>query len=378
MVPSMRYKYLTHPPRCAVQIMFELCRFRNAHPAFNGTFELLDTIQDIRDSILIPAQAEAAAANGGGGFQEFPTSLESQDRIYSQSGTGGGAFGGAAAGNGGGNGGDAASGSDFDFSGEGDFLTDVVGASVDILASLDSMDLGDPGSDWCACACVCSPRSGASASVPPTGVSAPAFVHCVSPGSGTCMLASALTQRRKQWRVRANVTIVAAAAQHPYAQPCVQPCVSKVAQSAHRLRAVVVASRCRRRCRNVDQILDPDTDPSAGGASTPSESSESSSGSGSGSGSGGEDGGPRSSRHGRFGWTSERGRTWGSDSLGDKVWHLLGYEFCVRVVLCPAGRAGRHATRVPRRPASTHAPVRLPCCMPALVCSAQPGPPAPD
>ena len=38
-----------------LQILFELCRFRNAHPAFNGTFEVLDTINDIRDSIVVPA-----------------------------------------------------------------------------------------------------------------------------------------------------------------------------------------------------------------------------------------------------------------------------------------------------------------------------------
>lgn len=70
-----------------------------------------------------------------------------QDRIYSQSGTGGGAF--------------AANASvdingSIDFSGEGNFLTDVVGASVDILESLDSMDLGDHGSDWYVLHCMSS------------------------------------------------------------------------------------------------------------------------------------------------------------------------------------------------------------------------------
>jgi hypothetical protein len=41
-----------------MQVLFELCRFRNHHPAFNGTFELLDTIADIKGStVLLPTTA---------------------------------------------------------------------------------------------------------------------------------------------------------------------------------------------------------------------------------------------------------------------------------------------------------------------------------
>jgi hypothetical protein len=44
-----------HAHKQRVQVLFELCRFRNHHPAFNGTFELLDTIPDIKEStVLIP------------------------------------------------------------------------------------------------------------------------------------------------------------------------------------------------------------------------------------------------------------------------------------------------------------------------------------
>jgi hypothetical protein len=44
-------------------VLFELCRFRNHHPAFNGTFELLDTIPDIKEStVLLPPTAFTPSA----------------------------------------------------------------------------------------------------------------------------------------------------------------------------------------------------------------------------------------------------------------------------------------------------------------------------
>jgi hypothetical protein len=131
----------------SVQILFELARFRNAHPAFNGTFELLDTIQDIRDSILyVPDIAENALSSrdGGDGAGAFPGTYESHDRMFSEDGLGGSGFGAA-----------MCAGVNADNLDENsNFLTDVVGASVDILASVDSMDAGD----WCA---PLSARSGA-------------------------------------------------------------------------------------------------------------------------------------------------------------------------------------------------------------------------
>ena len=64
-----------------MQILFELSRFRNAHPAFNGTFELLDTINDIRESILyVPAETIPATASMDGSSAAFPASLDSQAR----------------------------------------------------------------------------------------------------------------------------------------------------------------------------------------------------------------------------------------------------------------------------------------------------------
>jgi hypothetical protein len=45
-----------------MQVLFELCRFRNHHPAFNGKFELLDTVQDIKESVvLLPPTAPSPA-----------------------------------------------------------------------------------------------------------------------------------------------------------------------------------------------------------------------------------------------------------------------------------------------------------------------------
>lgn len=36
-----------------LQLLFELCRFRNRHPAFDGTFELLDTLTHVRGAVTI-------------------------------------------------------------------------------------------------------------------------------------------------------------------------------------------------------------------------------------------------------------------------------------------------------------------------------------
>ena len=36
-----------------MQLLFELCRFRNRHPAFDGTFELLDTLTHVQDAVTI-------------------------------------------------------------------------------------------------------------------------------------------------------------------------------------------------------------------------------------------------------------------------------------------------------------------------------------
>jgi hypothetical protein len=47
------------------QLLFELCRFRNRHPAFDGVFELLDTLTHVKDAVVIahgsmPSDAPAA------------------------------------------------------------------------------------------------------------------------------------------------------------------------------------------------------------------------------------------------------------------------------------------------------------------------------
>jgi hypothetical protein len=118
-----------------VQILFELCRFRNAHPAFNGTFSLLDTISDIRESVIFVPCDSGSVAPSGPLKPGLSASLESQDRVLKDSGVGGGAFRAQSAGNFGESGGTR------------DFLTDVVGASVDILASLDGQD--ELRETWC-------------------------------------------------------------------------------------------------------------------------------------------------------------------------------------------------------------------------------------
>ena len=43
-----------------MQALFELCRFRNAHPAFNGTFELLDTVDRVRAVVRMGDAANPA------------------------------------------------------------------------------------------------------------------------------------------------------------------------------------------------------------------------------------------------------------------------------------------------------------------------------
>lgn len=120
-----------------VQILFELCRFRNAHPAFNGTFSLLDTISDIREAVLfVPSEpATPAAADGDAPLaQGLPASFESQDAMVEE---GGGRFRAQAVA--GAHGGEDSGGQNF--------MTDVVGASIDILDSIDQLD---EHGDWCA------------------------------------------------------------------------------------------------------------------------------------------------------------------------------------------------------------------------------------
>jgi hypothetical protein len=46
--------------RACLQVLFELCRFRNGHEAFNGTFELLDTVEAARTAIELGDAAVTA------------------------------------------------------------------------------------------------------------------------------------------------------------------------------------------------------------------------------------------------------------------------------------------------------------------------------
>jgi hypothetical protein len=58
-----------------LQLLFELCRFRNRHPAFDGVFELLDTLTHVKDAVVIaehsmptdePAAQQGELARAGG------------------------------------------------------------------------------------------------------------------------------------------------------------------------------------------------------------------------------------------------------------------------------------------------------------------------
>lgn len=127
--------------RCPpAQVLFELCRFRNHHPAFNGTFELLDTIQDILDSTMIVPGTTAD------GPATTPIPMPGAPAVPSERGGDTGELG--------------ASGSfaaqrvsllaSIDGE-EADFLADIVldRSSIDVLASMDRGDLED-GTIWCA------------------------------------------------------------------------------------------------------------------------------------------------------------------------------------------------------------------------------------
>jgi hypothetical protein len=119
-----------------MQILFELCRFRNAHPAFNGQFKLLDTVDDIRESVLY-LPTGPSTARGSPSMQAMPGSADSQERTVQD---GGGSFRAQT----------VRSSMESSRSARGDrqFLTDVVGASIDILDSVDALDQGQE-LDWC-------------------------------------------------------------------------------------------------------------------------------------------------------------------------------------------------------------------------------------
>ena len=45
-------------------MLFEMCRFRNAHPAFDGTFELLDSIDSAKAAVQLGDDAEPTDGSG--------------------------------------------------------------------------------------------------------------------------------------------------------------------------------------------------------------------------------------------------------------------------------------------------------------------------
>lgn len=121
-----------------LQVLFELCRFRNHHPAFNGTFELLDTIQDILDStVIVPGSSPE-----GPGTTPIPMPGADAPPRLDRADTG-----------------DLSSSfhaqqisllASLDGE-EADFLADIVldRGSIDVLASMDRGDLEDD-TVWCA------------------------------------------------------------------------------------------------------------------------------------------------------------------------------------------------------------------------------------
>lgn len=130
------------PPHCPTfkietisiaQVLFELCRFRNHHPAFNGEFELLDTVPDIKEStVLLPPTAYSPAPTS-----PVPgvTPVASMDNMTEGPPGASGSF--------------AAQTvsllASLDDDGNQDFLADVVleRSSIDVLASVDVGDADD-------------------------------------------------------------------------------------------------------------------------------------------------------------------------------------------------------------------------------------------
>lgn len=56
-------------------MQMEPCRFRNAHPVFNGRFKLLDTVDDVLESVLsLPSRPSTAAlqASPGSAHRQGP------------------------------------------------------------------------------------------------------------------------------------------------------------------------------------------------------------------------------------------------------------------------------------------------------------------
>ena len=50
-----------------------MCRFRNRHPAFDGTFELLDTLTDVRSSVTM---SDRAMPSDGPGMETLKTAQD--------------------------------------------------------------------------------------------------------------------------------------------------------------------------------------------------------------------------------------------------------------------------------------------------------------
>ena len=121
-----------------MQVLFELCRFRNHHPAFNGTFELLDTIPDIKEStVLLPPSALNPTAPSPLPGAVAP--IASQDSMTEGPPSASGSF--------------AAQTVSLLASLDGeeqDFLADIVleRASIDVLASVDPGDADMEPTQW--------------------------------------------------------------------------------------------------------------------------------------------------------------------------------------------------------------------------------------
>jgi hypothetical protein len=120
-----------------VQILFELCRFRNHHPAFNGQFQLLDTIPDIRDTTLLLPQTFSGELSAPINGSVLGTSSDAQDRVLRDSAVGNQSFRTQTVSLHG-----SIDGEDIDF------LTEVVldKTSIDVMASMDHLP---DECEWC-------------------------------------------------------------------------------------------------------------------------------------------------------------------------------------------------------------------------------------